>query len=144
MTHNHAGKYSAKHPGGSVCRPEIAAVIKKHANNGRITCVAAHVLATAFRVQPAEIGKAIDLMEYRIIRCQLGLFGYSPEKNIVTAAKDVPEDLRNELLRTAGGGRISCTVCWDIAQRRTMDKMIVASACEAISLQIHPCQLGAF
>lgn len=146
MTHEHEGKYSAKHPAGTTYEPDIAAAIKEKADNGRISCTAAHGLAADFGVTPSEIGKTVDLLEYRIIKCQLGLFGYSPEKKITTALEDMPDALRDQLQESgsAGNGRISCSVCWEIAKMLNIGKMTVSSACESLGLKIGPCQLGAF
>ena len=105
MSHEDAGKYSAKHPAGTVCDPSIAEAIKGKAEKNRIACAVAHAIAGDLKVEPSEIGKTIDLLEYRITRCQLGLFGYSPEKKIVTADEDLSEELRNHLRRSMVDGK---------------------------------------
>lgn len=145
MTHEDAGKYSAKHPAGTLCDPAIAAAIKQKAENGRVACVVAHGIAADLKTTPSEIGKTVDLMEYRIVKCQLGLFGYSPEKKIVRAAEDVSEALRDHLQRSAADdGKISCAACWEIARTFGIKKMMVSAACECLGIKIRPCQLGAF
>lgn len=144
MTHEDAGKYSAKHPAGTVVDPTVAAALKVMAADGRITCAAAHGVAGDLEVAPSEIGTAIDLMEYRIIECQLGLFGYAPERKIVKAADAVSDDLRDRLHKAAPDGVISCASCWGIAQALDMARMDVAAACERLDFKIRPCQLGAF
>lgn len=144
MTHEDAGKYRAKHPAGTVCDPAIAAALGQKMEDGRITCAAAHGIAGDLEVAPSEIGKAIDLLEYRIIECQLGLFGYSPERKIVKAADVISEDLRGHLGRFAADGEISCASSWEIAQTLDIGRMDVAAACELLDIKIRHCQLGAF
>jgi len=144
MTHEDAGHYSAKHPDGALCDPAIATALAAKAEDGRIRCDAAHVIAAAFGAGPSEIGRTADLLEYHIVECQLGLFGYSPEKRIVKPAEEVSDDLRDRLLKTTGDGRISCASCWKIADTLGVEKMTVSSACEALGIKVKHCQLGAF
>jgi len=144
MTHEDAGKYAAKHPAGTRCDPAIAAVLKEKARDGRVTCAAAHAVAGDFEVAPSEIGKSIDLLEYRIIECQLGLYGYLPERKIVKAADTVSEDLRDHLQPFSAAGEISCASSWEIARALGLERMAVAAACENMGIKIKHCQLGAF
>jgi hypothetical protein len=144
MTHEAAGHYAAKHPDGTLHDPALAAALKERAEDGRITCVAAHDLAEAFKVPSSEVGKTADLLEYRIIQCQMGLYGYSPEKRIVKAAERVSDDLRDRVLGAADDGRISCASCWEIARTLGIERMAVSAACERLGLKVKRCQLGAF
>jgi hypothetical protein len=144
MTHHDAGKYSAKHPAGTRRDPAIEAAVRSKAENGKVACAVAHAIAAQFGVAPSEVGKAIDLLEYRLFRCQLGLFGYAPEKKIVKAVMEAPEALRNLLRQRAVEGRISCLDCWDMSRELGIGKMEVSGACESLGIRIKPCQLGAF
>ncbi len=144
MTHEDAGKYSAKHPTGTDYDPAIAAALTESADEGRIGCAVGHDIAAEFAVSPAEIGKTADLLELRIYHCQMGLFGYSPEKRIVKPAPEVADDLRAQLTGSALDGRIDCAGCWDIAEKLSLSKLAVAAACEHLGLKVQHCQLGAF
>ena len=86
----------------------------------------------------------IDLIEARIIKCQMGLFGYSPQKNIVKPAGNVSSELKNALDTRQKDMRISCEHCWEIASQQGLQKLEVASACETLGMKVKPCQLGAF
>jgi len=143
MTHEDAGKYRAKHPPGTALQPDLAQALKTVARDSRVTCAAAHKIAAAAGVPPAEAGKAIDLMEYRIITCQMGLFGY-PEKKRVKPVDPVPGLLKEALLAASSDNRISCAACWKIADSLEIARMEVAGACETLGIRIKPCQLGAF
>jgi hypothetical protein len=139
-----AGKYSLKHPDGTTPDPAIVAALKQVAENGRVRCAVAHELAADLAVTPAAIGKTMDLLEYRIIKCQMGIFGYEPEKKILKAAETVPDELRYQLLGAVFEGNIACADCWRIAQALGIQKIEAAAACEQLGLKVRPCQLGAF
>ncbi len=104
--------------------PALARALSEIAENGRITCAAACRLADTLGVDPAELGKTADLLELRIIRCQLGLFGYEPEKRIVRPAEVVSDDLRERLEATIAEGKISCASLWAIAEELGLEKMV--------------------
>jgi hypothetical protein len=144
VTHEDAGKYAAKHAAGTTPDPAIAAALERRAEEGTVACVAAHEIAGDLGVAPSEVGKTVDLLEYRIVGCQLGLFGYSPQRKIVEPADAVSEELRHELGRAAPDGRISCASVWAIADAQGLPRMSVAAACETLSVKIKNCQLGAF
>ena len=143
MTHEDAGKYKAKHPAGTAVDASIAAALEEKAD-GRVTCAAAEEIAGILRVALSEVGKTIDLLEYRINECQLGLFGYEPGGKVVEPAETVSDELRSELERFAGSGEISCASAWGIADRLGLQRMVVAAACELLRIKIRRCQLGAF
>lgn len=144
MTHEDAGHYRAKHPDGTLYDPALADALTERAEDDRVTCTAAFDLVETFKVAASEVGKTADLLEFRITECQLGLFGYSPEKRIVKPAEEVSDDLRDHLLGAAADGRITCAVCWNIARTLGLEKMAVSEACEKLGLKVKNCQLGAF
>lgn len=143
MTQEGAGKYKAKHPTTMEADPVIAAAVAVRQMAGRITCTAAFQVARQLSVAPSVVGKTIDLLDCRIMECQLGLFGYSPKKRIVTPLQQVPDDLRDRLLGFADGN-ISCASCWKLAEALQTEKLTVAAACEALGMKVKRCQLGAF
>jgi hypothetical protein len=136
--------YRAKHPQGTICDPDLAPALSEIAEDGRITCAAACRLAETLGVDPAELGKAADLLELRIIRCQLGLFGYEPEKRIVRPAETVSGHLRERLEATIVEGKISCASLWETAESLGLEKLDVSAACEHLKVKVTPCKLGAF
>ena len=79
MTHEDAGHYAAKHPNAKA-DPAIAAAIEEKQTDGRITCAAAHAIASKLGCPPEAVGVNIDLLEMRIAKCQLGLFGHGSVK----------------------------------------------------------------
>lgn len=144
MTLHDAGSYKSKHAGPSAIDPVIAAAIAERASDQGITCAAAHKIAEALSIEPAEIGKTIDLLEKRIRKCQLGLFGYQPQRRILKPASQVPAALSESLRAASPQGCIACRRVWEIAEKFSISRLEAAAACEALDLKIAPCQLGAF
>jgi hypothetical protein len=144
MVHEDAGHYAAKHPDGLIDK-EITDAIALKEKEGRITCVAAHVIAKKLGRSPLEVGMNIDLLEKRIRRCQLGLFGYGmKKKKMVKPAAMVTRKLEDAIREVMEGERITCLAAWDLAKKMSLTKLEVSSACEAMGVRVIKCQLGAF
>jgi hypothetical protein len=90
------------------------------------------------------VGQTADLLNFRLTKCQMGLFGYLPEKKIVTASDGVSKPLAEAIRGGLQQGRLPCQRAWEIAGRLNLSKMAVSSACEALGIKVKPCQLGAF
>ena len=144
MAHEDAGHYAAKHPKGTKLSENIVEKVKARGVEGEISCGEAHAVARELGVSPREVGVTIDLMELRINQCLLGLFGYGPEKKVVTPAKSVPPQLRAALDAEKAKGGISCEAAWGLAERFNLRRLDVSSACEALEMKITSCQLGTF
>lgn len=145
MTHEDAGHYAAKHSQGTKVPEEwINTIRNAGSKDGTVSCAAAHRIAGELGVEPSGIGTAIDLCEFRIKKCQLGLFGYTPEKKIIVAAETTDPELEAEIRRRMSADRISCLNCWKTAKQLSISKMEVSALCERLDIKISPCQLGAF
>ena len=144
MTHLDKGKFATKHGSDRKPVPEVAEAVTTRAQDGQIPCAAAFEIAEGFRVSPAEVGLAIDCVEVSIVKCQLGLFGYGPQKRIVKPAKDVLPELEGAIRKHLVEGRLPCAVSWKIALDFGLTKMDVSSASEGLGIKISECQLGAF
>lgn len=144
MTHEDAGNYAGKHPEGSVPDQRVVQVLEGLARDGKISCANAFKAAGTLNTSPSDVGMTIDLLEYRIERCQLGLFGYGSRKRIVEPAGQTNPEMKQAIEEVLENGRISCASCWEVARRLGCARMDVASACEALSVKIRACQLGSF
>lgn len=144
MTHQDAGHYKAKHPAGRKLNETTAAAVREKAGGGRISCADAARIAGRLKIGMADVGETIDLLEIQLVKCQLGLFGYSPEKIIVKPAAKVSSDLEDAIRGALLKGRLPCGAAWEIADRTGKSRMDVSSACETLKIKIKPCQLGAF
>lgn len=144
MSRNKNGGYAAKHPKGTELNSEIKSAIETKAADNGLTCAAAHGIAETLGVSPADVGVTLDLMDFRILKCQLGLFGYKPHKKIVAPAESVSNELKSALQGALVDNRLPCADCWAIADRMGIKRMAASAACEALKIKISPCQLGAF
>ena len=144
MTHSDAGRYSAKHAPGGSPDERIAGAVREKAVKGALTCAEAERIGAALVVKLEEVGRTLDLLELRIGRCQLGLFGYGPERKAVHPAASIAPDLVEAIRGRLADGRLPCKAAWEIAVELRITRMEVSAACETQQIRIKPCQLGAF
>lgn len=144
MSHKDAPDYAGKHGTGLKPNPVITGAIKKRGIGNEITCAQAFQVVSELGLEPAVLGRDIDLARIKLVKCQLGLFGYGPQKSIVPAAEKVSDGLRDAIQSRLINGRLSCADAWAIADRMKLKKMDVSSAANAMHIQVKPCQLGAF
>jgi len=78
----------------------------KRTNKNEVPCAVAFEIAKALQVSPEAVGMTADLMNYRLVKCQLGLFGYQPKKKIVTPQHTVTEDVKNAISEALVQGRL--------------------------------------
>jgi len=123
---------------------DLERLVAEKAEEGRLACAAAFSIADGMLVAPALVGKVADEAKIRLSRCQLGLFGYYPEKRIVTPAPAVAPALESAIRGALIDGRLECAAAWEIAKSLEVAKMDVSCACEALGIRIKSCQLGAF
>ena len=144
MTREQGPKFSGKHGADTRINPAIKQKVEDKNKNNEISCAVAFQIAEELKATPADVGKGIDLLDIRLVKCQLGLFGYSPGKKAVKPksprSRDLEEAIRLALLEK----KLSCRAAWDIAQRFNVPKIAISAACEALNIKIKPCQLGAF
>lgn len=144
MTHGAGGHYRQKHRPGAVVDPVIRDALFKNAVEGKLPCGIAFDVAKHLGVAPEDVGRTADLMELRLVKCQLGLFGYEPKKSIVKPAASVNPTFEKTIREALVNDRLPCKRAWEIAERLGMHKMKVSAACDALGIRIRPCQLGAF
>ena len=144
MTREHGPKFSEKHGVDAKIDPATKQKIEDKAQNSEIPCAIAFQIAEELKATPADVGKGIDLLDIRLIKCQLGLFGYSPEKKAVKPKPPQHRGLEEAIREALTEKKLSCRAAWQIAHRFHIPKMTVSAACEALGIKIKPCQLGAF
>ena len=144
MVKKDKGSYSAKYPVGGKTDPSVEKAVKELARDRVLSCAVAVGIAGDLNIAPAEVGFAMDRLEIRITKCQLGLFGNIPIGKIVKPAEEVDRKLKNAIESALVDNRLPCAAAWDIAKRLRIAKIKVSSACEALKVKISKCQLGAF
>ncbi|MFZ0611922.1 MAG: hypothetical protein WAM73_06785 [Desulfobacterales bacterium] len=136
--------FTDKHANDARPDPAIAHDITSRLKKDGLACAVAFDIARKLGCAPAQVGRTADLMKVRLVKCQLGLFGYTPLKKIVEPRLP-PEPALGEAIRSGlVNGRLPCETAWYIAAQFGVPKMAVSSACENLSVKIKPCQLGAF
>jgi hypothetical protein len=137
-------RFSEKYGPNERPDPLIKEQILKRTKKDEIACAVAFEIADKLGVKPSEVGKTADLLEYRLVKCQLGLFGYKPGHKIIEPELPENDKIVDAIKDGMINDRLSCKAAWDIAARFDVQKMNVSRACEAIRIKIKPCQLGAF
>ncbi len=137
-------KYAEKHESNAQLNEKIKDHIIRQTKNNELPCAVAFKIAAELNVSAAEVGKTADLLELMLIKCQLGLFGYTPEKKIIKPKATENPDLISTIRDKRVDGKLSCENAWEIARRFDVSKMRVSSVCEQLNIKIKPCQLGAF
>jgi hypothetical protein len=141
---NSKKNFAAKHPDKTKPDLKIVQELQVKIKQGAVSCAAAHSIANSISRTPAEIGRNMDMSNIRIVKCQMGIFGYQPEKRLVKPAESVSKELETAIRKSLKNNKISCKDCWDTAEKFRLSKMDIANACEALKIKIYSCQLGAF
>jgi hypothetical protein len=144
MTHADKDKYFQKHPGQTKVDDILKQKILQKVTDNNLSCALAEKISRISQVALQETGVALDLLNINIVECQLGLFGYGPQKKIVQPAKEVVPALKDEISTAIISGHLPCAAAWEISRKLNLPRMKVSAACEALQIKIKPCQLGAF
>ena len=147
MTHEDAGKYALKHSRGRRPNQQIADAIREKSPGGELACGTAEEISKEFKVDISDVGITADLLEIKIKRCQLGLFGWGKKPNHgkdIHATDSVSVELKTALEEAAENGVVTCAALWVIADRLGAERKAVSTACDTLRLKIRKCQLGAF
>ena len=151
MTHTHLnqGDYGKKHSESTELDKRIAEAINARAEEARLPCTAASHIAEDLGVAMEEVGRAADLLEIKVNKCQLGLFGYGKTKNkkkgrIMEPAETVVPELEEAIRGALKGGSLPCASACEIASKHGISKLAVCAAADALKIMTNCCQLGAF
>ncbi len=144
MAHQDKGKYFKKHPEGTKVEEDLKQEILKQAKDNNIACKAAEKIAQKTNVPLSKIGVGIDLLNFNIVQCQLGLFGFDGKQKRLPAAATVAPDLETAIRTALVNNRLSCVAAWAIADKLDVKRLDVCAACENLQIKVKPCQLGAF
>ncbi len=147
MTHEDAGKYSTKHRSGTIINEQVARMVRQKSPGGEIACVTCEKISKELEVEISEVGITVDLLEIKIKRCQLGLFGYGKKPNHgkdIQAADSISDEMKFAIEEAAENGEVTCAALWSISDRLGTKRREVSAACETLKLKIRECQLGTF
>ena len=144
MTRQNGKKFADKHGSDAQIDSRIKDALEQQTQDNEVPCAVAFNVAEELQVSPADVGKTADLLEMELVKCQLGLFGYKPEKKIVQAKAADDPDLEQIIRDSLIDGKLPCKTAWEIASNHDLSKMAVSAICEHLGIKIKPCQLGAF
>lgn len=123
---------------------KVKKALSEVSEDGTLSCAAAIQVAEEMKIQTELVGDYADELGLHLVKCQLGLFGHSPEKKLVKPLESVDGDLEAAIRRGLVNGRLSCKRAWEIADSLNISRMRVSAACESLGIKIKPCQIGAF
>jgi hypothetical protein len=147
MTHEDSGKYASKHPPGLRPNEQIVKAIREKSSGHELACGMGEKISKELKVDLAEVGITADLLEMKIKKCQLGLFGWGKKPDHgkdIHAADSVSVEMKRALEEVAKNGAVTCAGLWAIADRLGVERKVVSAACDTLGLKIRVCQLGAF
>ncbi|MFH1491532.1 MAG: hypothetical protein ABII06_21695 [Pseudomonadota bacterium] len=144
MTREDKGHYALKHSPDRKPDQQIIDAVKKRISDGTLSCAEAFSIAEELNTLPEEIGVTLDLLEIRIVKCQLGLHGYKTHGKKLDPVETVAPELEEAVRKGLVNDRLPCASAWKISGELGLGKMEVSSACEALKVKISSCQLGAF
>lgn len=136
--------YSQKHDPNSRPDPNIKNALIDRAAVSEISCALGFEIAKELGVDPEEVGRTADMLDIPLVKCQLGLFGYQPEKKIIKAEDTTDQKLKNAVIASSHNSSLSCAKAWRIADRFKISKAMVGNLCQANGIKITGCRLGAF
>jgi len=147
MTHEDSGGYAAKHPPGTTLNMQIAETIREKSPGSGLACGTGEKVSKELKVKMSDVGITADLLEIKIRKCQLGLFGYGEKPNHgkdIQAGDSIPDEMKRALEEVAENGVVTCAALWTVADRLGAKRKAVSAACDTLKLKIRVCQLGAF
>jgi hypothetical protein len=136
--------FSKKHPPDKKVIPTLGRAVQARAPEGEIPCAVAFEISKKEMVPPGEVGFTLDKLGVKVVKCQLGLYGYKPNKRIVEASRAVSPEIEKAIRNSLNNDRLPCAIAWEVANRLGLRKMDVSAACEALGIKISECQLGSF
>lgn len=144
MSQDDFNHYAKKHSPDAVVDKLVADALRKRALRGTISCALAFEVAGHLQKEPGVIGRTADLIELRLVKCQLGLFGHGPKKDAAAPQQPVPSQIEEAIRKALKDGRLPCKSAWEIAEAFALHKMRMGTICDSLGIKISPCQLGAF
>ncbi len=123
---------------------ELVKEVLAASKENEITCQACFEVADSLNEQVALVGVALDDQGIRIVECQLGLFGYKPDKKRVEPVKPDDPSILDAVKQSSLEGAIKCSATWELADRFKTEKQTISDTCQYLNIKITNCRLGAF
>jgi hypothetical protein len=144
MSEKQRKPYSQKHDPDLRPDPAIEKALLKRAAGSEVPCTLAFEIASSLGIDPEAVGRTADLLDIRLVKCPLGLFGHRPQKKIINAEDTTDRKLKSAIIGASENSTLSCTAAWELAKRFNISKATVGNVCQANQIKIRGCRLGAF
>jgi hypothetical protein len=136
--------FAEKHEPDATPDRRIKEEILNQTQNNELSCKVAFEIAKKLQVSEKAVGMTADLLDFKLVKCQLGLFGYGLQKKDVQPKDTTNRDLKEAITEALADGRLPCKRAWDIASLFNVHKLNITRICEFMKIKIRDCQLGAF
>lgn len=136
--------FAEKHEPGAIPDRRIKEEILKQIPNKELSCKVAFEIAKKLQVSKKAVGLTADLLEFKLVKCQLGLFGYGLQKKQLQQKNSTNRLFKETINAALVEGKLPCASAFEIASRFNVHKLNVAGICEFKKIKIRDCQLGAF
>jgi hypothetical protein len=127
---------------------ELQDQLRAATKEDQLSCALAHKLAREWGIMPEALGAVAKEAGIRIIRCQMGLFGFGPKGTpsyrVVRPADHIPQALSVDVHTALVDGRLPCRSAWELGQRHGLAYRQIGNVLEALEIKVKPCQLGQF
>lgn len=137
-------KKNGDYPSADQLDPVLKDIILEKAKLGELPCALGFDIAKKQGVPVETVGMYADVLEIRLTKCQMGLFGHTPETKRVKPIFPADDKLRSAIEKALVNGKLPCKSAWRIASEQKCSKMDISCACEAMKIRLRDCQLGAF
>lgn len=122
----------------------LCTLITARLPQGEMTCATAFALADELGISTSDLGYYADHLRIRLVKCQIGLFGYGKGKKLISALDTVDDTLKTAIQSKTNQGVIHCEQVFDVAKTLVVSKVTIGNACETMGIKIKHCRFGAF
>lgn len=122
----------------------IAEKIKERMENGYLSCSVAFKLADQLGLSNGEMGRYADVLDLRLTKCRIGLFGYGKGVKLVKQLELVDTVLESRVDQFVKNERVNCEDVLKVADEFKISPVQVGSVCQTRGIKIKNCCLGAF
>ena len=136
--------FAEKHQPEVTPDSRIKEEIIKQTPTDELSCKVAFEIANKLKVSKKAVGMTADLLEFKLVKCQLGLFGYGLQKRQIQPKNSANRLFKEAITAALVEGKLPCASAFEIASRFNVHKLNVTGICEFKKIKIRACQLGAF
>jgi len=123
-------------------------LLQEKTKNGIMACATAFDCTKKLNQTRQKTGIYLDILEIRLEKCQIGLFGHGGEKEkgkkFLKLTDTEKKEIKSILDDNMKNDFITCSEIWALAEKTGTKRMKISTCCEESGIKIKGCQLGAF